>query len=139
MMMHDSNQALDDDCPRWLEQALSRSLVPPRLPPGLLERVQQAARTETQQTLQQRIAVLEADLTQARQRLARHELQDGLQVLGMAVAVSFATGALAAWTLPLWSTGFSDQAVHLLPLLALGLGACTTAWAVRSRWGRGGR
>jgi hypothetical protein len=132
--MSDPHLSSDDaNSPRWLDRALARSLQPPRLPPGLLDRVRATARHDALLTLRQRQATLELELAQARRQLAQREVLAGLQVLGVAMAVSFAGGALAAWTLPLWSPWLGEQAALALPVLALGLGITTAGLALRMR------
>jgi hypothetical protein len=91
------------------------------------------AREDSLLSLQQSHTLLQAELAQARQRLAQRETIGGLQTVGLVVAVSFASGALAAWTLPLWSPWIGEQAPLVLPLLSLGLGIATGGLAVRMR------
>lgn len=136
--MPDTRFVNDDDPPAWLDQALTRTLVPPPLPMGLRERLRASARQDELLSLQQRHAALKAELALARRQLLRREMAVGLQTLGVAVTVSFAGGAAAALTLPLWLPWLGEPAAPLLPLLALGLGISTVGLALRMRWGPGG-
>ena len=46
----------------------------------------------------------------------------GAQGVGVAVAVSYAAGALTTWTLPWWPPAASAAVAQALPVLALVLG-----------------
>lgn len=128
-----------DDSPDWLDQALARHLPAPSLPAGLQVRLQAMVRHDALVDLQQRHAALEQELAQTRRRLRQGQLAASLRVLGLAVGASFASGALAAWTLPLWLPWLGEPAAGAMPLLALGLGVSAGAVAVvRGRSSREG-
>lgn len=132
---------MNEPTPDWLDNALQRHTLPPPLPAGLSDRVHAAlARARQQQALadlQQRHAALQAELLQARAQLRQRRWQGGAQVLGVAVAVSFASGALAAWTLPWWQPWLGQPPDAVLPLIALALGVASASVAARANWGRG--
>jgi hypothetical protein len=110
----------------WLDPLLARRLTPPPLPPALVARVLAQARQDDLQAIRQhhaaREAALRAELADARARLRRSGWRQGAQGVGVAVAVSFAAGALTAWTLPWWPEAVGGLAAQALPVLALALG-----------------
>lgn len=132
---------MSDHHPDWLDHALQRQLTPPELPAGLGPRLHTALAQARQQQaldeLRQRQAALEIELAQARAQLRQRRWRDGAQVLGVAVAVSFASGALAAWTLPWWQPWLDQPPDLVLPLVALALGVGSATLAARANWGRG--
>ena len=132
---------MTDPAPDWLDAALQRHTPPPPLPDGLLQRVQMHLAQGRQQPslaeLQQRQAALEAELARARTQLRQRRWRGSAQVLGAAVAVSFASGALAAWTLPWWQPWLDQPPDTVLPLMALTLGIVSASAAARAHWGRG--
>lgn len=132
---------MTDPTPDWLDTALQRHALPPPVPGGLLARVQaslaQARQPLSVAELQQRQAALEAELARARAQLRQRRWRGSAQVLGAAVAVSFASGALAAWTLPWWQPWLDQPPDTVLPLIALALGVASAAVAARAHWGRG--
>ncbi|MBQ0932093.1 hypothetical protein KAK07_19960 [Ideonella sp. 4Y16] len=131
--------------PDWLDHALQRQLPPPALPAGLTPRLhtalaqarQQRALDELRQRQTAREAELLAELARARAQLRQRRWRDSAQVLGVAVAVSFASGALAVWTLPWWQPWLDQPPDLVLPLVALALGVGSATLAARANWGRG--
>ena len=124
----------EDGLQRALDQALSRVLSAPPVPPQLRARVQAALLRAGEQTLAQARAKLERE---ARTQLA--ELEQGFirvrrRTLGTLIGAAFATGAVAALLMPYLTARFGPNAPVVLAAggAVLGLAIAAGSWLKRA-------
>jgi hypothetical protein len=132
MTPHNDDPGLDvtpGTTPAWLDQALSRTVVPPPLPAHFRLNLMAAMQHDAMRDLQAQRDALQAEhqrqLAQVRQGYVRLRRE----TLAWVVGVAFASGALATQALP-WLQGFTGaDAATLMPTLAT-LAACVTGLGV---------